>query len=332
MKAKISILAGFLIGGVLLYFAFRNIDFAGLVGIYSKVRAVYILPFVLTALLELLLRAARWRLLLNPSNPVRLWDAFRLQAAGLALSNILPMRLGEVARATFGAKIFKIPMLTVFATILVERALDVLVLFLLFAAAASLGGITGGFMNYDELLWGLFAGLIAAMGALIFSAEIISHHWFSGFFARFPRLRSVFERLAMGVKGFNSFRSGALIFLCAAGQWLLDALNYYWIGRAFGLEATLDIFKCVALVFSGAIAASVPGMPGYFGNFEYTMKKVLVSWGVPGDVGFAYASYVHVLGYLLVTLIGLVFVYQMGHSLSKVWGEFSSGAQEKGTP
>jgi uncharacterized membrane protein YbhN (UPF0104 family) len=175
---------------------------------------------------------------------------------------------------------------------------------------------------------------MAGMAALIFSDEIISHHWFSGFFARFPRLRGVFERLAMGVKGFHSFKSGALIFLCAAGQWLLDAVNYYWIGRAFGLEATLDIFRCVALVFTGAVAASVPGMPGYFGNFEFTITKVLVAWGVPEGVGFAYASYVHVLGYLLITLIGVVFVYQMGHSLGKVWGQFSRpGAEkEKGTP
>ncbi|OGR45158.1 MAG: hypothetical protein A2X35_02040 [Elusimicrobia bacterium GWA2_61_42] len=329
MKAKISILAGFLIGGVLLFFAFRKIDFAALLAIYSKVRAVYILPFVLTAVVELLFRAARWRLLLNPSRPVRLWDTFRLQAAGLALSNILPLRLGEVARATFGAKLFSIPMLTVFATILVERAMDVLVLFLLFAAAARLGGITGGFMNYNGLLWAMFAGLIAAMAALIFSDEIISHHWFSGFFARFPRLRGVFERLAMGVKAFHSFKNGALIFLYAAAQWLMDALNCYWIALAFGLEGTLDIFKCVALVFTGAAAASVPGMPGYFGNYEFSLMKVLATWGVPEDVGFAYASYVHVLGYLFVTVIGVVFVYQMGHSLGKVWGEFSGGGAKE---
>jgi uncharacterized protein (TIRG00374 family) len=325
VKAKISILAGFLVGAVLLYFAFRNVDFVALAGIYSRVNPVYILPFAVAVLLEMLLRSARWRLLLNPSAPVRLWDVFRLQAAGLALNNVLPMRLGEVARATFGAGIFGIPMLTVLATIVVERALDTLVLFLLFAAAAYFGGITGGFMKYDELLWVAFVGLIAAMGALVFADEIISHHWCSGFFARFPRVRAVFERVAMGVKGFHSFRSGALIFLFAAGQWLMDAVNYYLIGLAFGLQGTLDFFKCVALVFTGAVAASVPGMPGYFGNFEFTLTKVLYAWGVPKDVGFAYASYCHVLGYLLVTVVGVVFVYQMGQSLGKVWREFSGG-------
>ncbi len=309
---------------MLLYFAFRDIDFSKLADNYRQANSWFIIPFVATMLLELLFRSARWRLLLNPSKPVRLWDAFRLETAGLALSNILPLRLGEIARGTFGGKVFGIPILTVFSTILVERALDVVVLLFMFGGAAYFGGITGGFLKYDHILWTLLTGLGAALGALIFSDEIIAHEWFSGFFAGYPRVRGVFERLAMGVKGFHSFRSGALIFLFAALQWSMDALNCYWIGRAFGLEGTINAGRSVALIFTGAVAASVPGMPGYFGNFEYAIKKVLVSWGVAEDLGLAYASYLHVLGYVLVTLVGVFFVYQMGNSLGKVWGEFSA--------
>ncbi|MCX5785039.1 MAG: lysylphosphatidylglycerol synthase transmembrane domain-containing protein [Elusimicrobia bacterium] len=323
MKTKISIIAGFLVGAVLLFFAFRSVDFASLPAIYSRVNVLFLIPFVFTIFLELVLRAARWRLLLNPSKPVRLWDAFRLETSGLALSNILPLRLGEIARGTFGAKIFDIPVLTVFATILVERALDIIVLFIMFAAAARFGGITGGLMNYGKWLWVMLAGLLAAMSALVFADELVAHRWFYGFFGRFPWIRRLFERVAMGVKGFHSFRSGALILVLAFLQWFLDALNCYWMGRAFGLGGVLDIFKSIALLFTGAAAASMPGMPGYFGNFEFTMVKVMLTWGIQKDVGFAYASCVHMLGYIIVTLLGVFFVYQMGHSLGKVWGEFS---------
>lgn len=68
MKAKISITAGFLLGGALLFLAFRDIDFGRLVEIYSEVNPWYIIPFVLTILLEMLFRSARWRLLLNPAS------------------------------------------------------------------------------------------------------------------------------------------------------------------------------------------------------------------------------------------------------------------------
>ncbi|MBI4349908.1 MAG: flippase-like domain-containing protein [Elusimicrobia bacterium] len=330
MKAKISIIAGFLVGCLLLYFALRNIDFGKLAAIYSKVDVAYLVPFVLVVPVELILRGARWRLLLAPSNPaVRTVDAFKLEAAGLALNNILPLRLGELARATFTARLFQIPVITVLATILVERLLDVIVLFLLFAVAARFGGITGGLMNYGGLLWGLVAGLAAGIAALIFADELVAHEWFSGFFARFPGARRLFEKVAMGVKGFHSVKSGALIFLFAGLQWFLDALNFYLLALAFGLGGIVDIFRGVALVFTAAVAASVPGMPGYFGNFELVLMKVLSSWGVPEDIGFAYASFGHVLGYIIMTLLGVFFIYQMGHSVGKVWGEFSSGGGEK---
>ncbi len=326
MKAKLSVIAGFLVGCVLLYFSLRNIEFSKLTAIYLKVNTFYLLPVIAAVVLELVFRGARWRLLLTPSNPsVSATDAFKLEAAGLALNNILPLRLGELARATFAARMFKIPLITVLATILVERLLDVIVLFIMFAVAARFGGITGGFMNYGGLLWVLVAGLAAGMAALIFADELVAHEWFSGFFARFPKVRKLFERVAMGVKGFHSFKSGALIFLFAGLQWLMDALNFYLFALAFGLGEIVNIFRGVALVFTGAVAASVPGMPGYFGNYELVMTRVLVSWGVQENVGFAYVSFAHVLGYIVMTLLGVFFIYQMGHSVGKVWGDFKSG-------
>jgi hypothetical protein len=330
MKAKLSIVAGFLVSGLLLYLALRNIDFSSLAAIYSRVDPVYLLPFAAVGALELVVRGARWRLLLLPSNPeIRLLDTFRLETAGLALNNILPMRLGELVRATFAARLFKIPLLTVLATILVERLVDIIVLFLMFVAAARLGGITGGFLDYNGLLWALFAGVAAGIAALIFADELVAHSWFSGFFARFPRVRALFERVAMGVKGFHSFKSGALILLLAALQWLLDAVNFVLLGFAFGLSGVIDIYKGVALIFAGAAAASVPGMPGYFGNFELVLTRVVGAWGIAEDTAFAYASYSHVAGYLLVTLLGVFFIYQMGQSLGKVWGEFTSRREAK---
>lgn len=330
MKAKLSIAAGFLVGCLLLFFALRNIEFGKLAAIYSKVDVVYLVPYILLVPLELVFRGARWRLLLTPSNPeVRVRDAFKLEAAGLALNNILPLRLGELARATFTARLFKVPLITVLATILVERLLDVIVLFLMFAVAARFGGITGGFMNYGGLLWGLVAGVAAGITALIFADELVAHAWFSGLFARFPKVRLLFERVAMGVKGFHSFKSGVLIFLFAGLQWFVDALNFYIMGLAFGLGNVVDIFRGVALVFTGAVAASVPGMPGYFGNFELALMKVLSSWGVAEDLGFSYIFFAHVLGYIVMTLLGVFFIYRMGESLGKVWGEFSSGGGDK---
>ena len=69
-------------------------------------------------------------------------------------------------------------------------------------------------------------------------------------------------------------------------------------------------------------------MPGYFGNFEFAIAKVAGVWGVNKEVAFAYATFAHVLTYLSITSVGLVFVYQMGQSLGKVWAQFSKSGKQ----
>lgn len=323
MKTKLSIFGGLIVSAALLYFAFRNVDFNKLVEVYARVNPLIVVPFFFVTLVELGFRSLKWKLLLEPVKPVRFRDAFKLETAGLALSNVLPLRLGEVVRGTFGAGLFGIPVVTVFATILVERALDTAVLVVLFAVAARFGGLSGGFLDFGGYFWSLLGVLVAGISFLIFVDEIIKHHFFSGFFKRFPRLVLALERLALGVKAFHSFRTASAVMGLTLLQWLMDVLNYYLVARAFGITDALNGFKCVVLLFTGAVAASIPGMPGYFGNFEFAIAKVLGTWGVDRHLAFAYATFTHLLGYIMVTSVGLVFVYQMGHSLGKVWAQFS---------
>ncbi|MDO8803668.1 MAG: lysylphosphatidylglycerol synthase transmembrane domain-containing protein [Elusimicrobiota bacterium] len=331
MKTKLSIIGGLIVSAALLYFAFRNIDFSKLAEIYSRVNPLVIIPVFFVVLVEMSFRGLRWKLLLDPARPVRFWDAFRLETAGLALSNVLPLRLGEIVRGTFGAGLFGIPVVTVFATIMVERALDAIIIVILFVLAVRFGGVTGGFSSYGGYFWVLLGVLLSGLLMLVFIDEIITHRFFSGFFQKFPRLTSGLGHLALGVRAFHSFKTAAAVVALAAGQWLLDALNLYLVARAFGISDVVTGFKCIVLLFSTVVAVSIPGMPGYFGNFEFAIAKVAGSWGVNKEVAFAYATYIHLLGYIIVTVAGMVFVYQMGQSLGKVWAQFSGKAPAQET-
>ena len=331
MKTKISIFGGLAVSAALLYFAFRNVEFEKLGEIYSRVNPLIIVPVFLVGMLEVGFRALRWKLLLDPAKPVRMWDAFRLEMAGLALNNVLPLRLGEIVRGTFGAGLFGIPVMTVFATILVERALDTIVLFILFLLAARFGGVSGGFLNYGGYFYPLLGGILAGLLFLVFIDEIISHHMLSGFFKRFPRLTSGLGHLALGVRAFHSFKTACAVVGLAVLQWIMDAVNFYLLACAFGMGAVVDGFKAMILLFSVAVAASIPGVPGGFGAFEYSVKTVAMAWGVNSEVAVAYATGLHLLTYIIITTVGLVFVYQMGQSIGKVWAQFSGKEKEAGS-
>lgn len=324
-------LGGLAVSALLLFLAFRNIEPARLIAIYSSVNLWFLLPLALLNAVEISLRSLRWKMLLDPAARVRWRDAFRLETAGLALNNVLPLRLGEVVRATFGAATFGVPVVTVLATILVERALDTIVLVLLAAVAVKLGGISGGMLGYGGYFWAVFGAIALCLFVLIFLDEIVSHRLFAGFFRKFPRLTSGMEHLALGVRAFHSPGKAAAVLGLAAAQWALDALCFYVVALAFGLGGVLTVFRSVILLLSVAAAASIPGVPGGFGNFEFAVTKVAGLWGIGGETAFAYATFMHISSYVIITTAGLVFVYQMGQSLGKLWAQFSGAKNAPGT-
>lgn len=319
MKKKASILGGLAFSAALLWLAFRRVDARALAAVFSGVAPAYLGLVALTVLGELLLRGLKWSLLLAPAGRARFFDAFRIETAGLALNNILPLRLGELARAAFGAEFFRINLLTVLATILAEKALDMAALLLLAFAAAGAGGLPAWLTGRGGL-WPFLA--IAAAAALLAAWALARAGKFSG-------LRPALEKLGLGLKAFRNPAAAAGIFSLALLQWLLNALNYYWLALAFG-AGTIGLRQSVILSFTGAAASSAPGMPGYFGGFELAVSAVASAWGLGRDAALAYALAAHLAPYFVITAAGIFFIYSMGHSLTGIWSKFAYRSAEQG--
>ena len=322
MKRKLSIATGLAISAVFLWLACRHVDFDALALILADIKAAPLLLVVFGVCAELLIRGIKWRILLAPSAPVRAWDTTRIEAAGLALNNVLPLRLGEIARAAFAANYFKLPVAAILSTILAEKALDFAALLTLAAVAAAASGIALPTTGRGPLL--LIAAIVLTALAFIFARGAAS-----GRLARHPGLQRTFSSLKLGLAAFTSPVAAASICSLALLQWFINSLNYYWIALAFGMSS-VTVTKSVLLSFTGAAASSAPGMPGYFGSFELGVSAVLTAWGINKEAALAYAATAHILSYLVVTAAGLFFIYQMGHSLGKIWEEFSAKKTEGG--
>src|SRR5436190_10386065 len=78
------------------------------------------------------IRAFRWQYLLAPIGPARFSTAFQTTVIGFAASFLLPARAGEVLRPYLLARREHLPPTAAFATIIVERLLDLLTVLLLF--------------------------------------------------------------------------------------------------------------------------------------------------------------------------------------------------------
>lgn len=327
MKTKVSIFVGILLGALFLYLAFKNIDFSGLIESISRINILYLAPFLIFMILELLVRSLRWKLLLKPSKDIRVFDTFRLETIGLCLNNILPLRLGELVRGVFCGRIFKIPVMTVLSTILVERGLDTVTLFMIFAISMKLDYLGSEIENFGSYFWLIMSGLVLAMLVLIFLDELLLHRKLSFLLSKFPKMEKFITQVALGARGFASFKNSIYIIVLGFALWLCDSINAWIMAHAFGIHETINLIRGIKVVFASAIAASIPGMPGYFGNIEFSISKLLSIWGIDLTTSLAYATFIHIYGYVIVTSLGLFFIYQMGHSLKSIWTQFKDGKQ-----
>src|SRR5215472_15485824 len=90
------------------------------------------------SLVSLAIRSYRWRYLLEPLGHTTFSESFRATAVGFAASAVLPARAGEVIRPYFVARLAsrheRMTASGAFATIILERILDVITVLVLLAA------------------------------------------------------------------------------------------------------------------------------------------------------------------------------------------------------
>lgn len=308
--------------GGLLWMFFRKVDLAQAWHAARQAHFWMLGLGVGVTFLTYTLRAIRWRILLAPVGPVRLRTAFRTTVIGFTALFLLPGRVGEVLRAYLVARHENLPATSAFATVIVERLLDMATVILLFAAAMLFSGVDVG----REVRWASAIGAAGAVGAfgLLFL--------FAGHPERLGRLAARLGRrlpasMADGLaKVVRTFAEGLAVMrspshLAAAAGWSIAvwgsiSLGIWVASRAFDLQVSFaGSFIVVGYL---AVGVSVP-TPGGAGGFHYFYLVALTTFfGANPDVAAAAAIVLHLMSFVPVSLAGLVFMWQDGLTLGRL--------------
>jgi hypothetical protein len=150
----------------------------------------------------------------------------------------------------------------------------------------------------------------------------------------FPaRLGKAVQRLAgfflEGLHALRSKRSLLLIILLSITIWSLEAASYLMLVMGFHLpiEGINRLYAAVFLLTVINLGNIVPASPGYAGSFEFFAIQALTTFssGVTDEMALALAAVSHAYQYILVTGIGLFFLWRMGLNLRTL----QKGAQEE---
>ena len=101
-----------------------HFDFSDVATALGRANPVVLAPLPFLVLLSFLLRAQRWRVIVEHEPPVRFWPSFRALMIGYLLNNLLPARAGDLARALELGRTESISRTKVLATLVTERTAE----------------------------------------------------------------------------------------------------------------------------------------------------------------------------------------------------------------
>jgi uncharacterized protein (TIRG00374 family) len=314
---------GIALSALLLWVTLRGLDLAA---VWSHVRRAN-LPLlalsVVTATAIFLLRARRWRPILHDVAPeLPLVVLFRPIAIGVMVTNLVPVRLGELARAfAITRETSRVSFAAALASVAVDRVFDavvVVVLLLLamgdpaFAPGTRVAGIPVVALARGGAVLALVG--LAGLGAMVFLPALVLRVFDAAAGRVVPRFAGAGHRLLVafidGLRVLRSPRRFASVLAWTFAHWLLYALAL-WLGfRAFDIRVPFT----AALFVNGVLAmgAAIPQAPGFWGAFEAIGKASLAVYHVPGEVAVAWAGAFHLLTWIPITVIGLVYFGRLG--------------------
>ena len=280
-----------------------------------------------TTALTYVLRAYRWQFLLAPIGATHFKNAFRTTVIGFAATSLLPARAGEVIRPYLLARRERLSATAAFATVILERLLDLLAVLILFAVFVLLGasGVVSG--DPSQFARVKFGGLLAGAGAIVASAVLFA---LAGHPERLGRLALGAERILPGAiaravaRFVETFAQGlavmrqpdqlALSLLLSFPLWLSIAAGIWLTSRAFHITFPFTASFLVMTILVVGVAMPTPGAIGGF-HAAYQIA-VQTFFATPTDRAIGGAIVLHAISFLPVAIVGVLFMLGEGITLS----------------
>ncbi len=262
------------------------------------------------------LRAARWKKILLPLTDISLKDSFFITNTGFFVNLILPARAGEIARSYILAKKKGLGKIKSFSTVILDRIIDGITLFLFFFVALIAINIPSQFET------------IIVLPALVFGFGFLFFVWpdkfsFLGKAVVFivPSIEGKAKYVFQEVKeAGNIFRAEKkhffIIIFYSVLLWLVESLVFYFAGIFIG--AQLSIFQVFLLIVVAGFAVMIPSAPNYIGTFEAAFVVFFIAFGLNSSTAVSMAVLIHIVQTIVIAVLGFVSLNKMKLSLKSI--------------
>ncbi|MCX7879694.1 MAG: flippase-like domain-containing protein [Ignavibacteria bacterium] len=309
---------------VLIYLSLKEIDINTLTTYIISANYVWVILSVPIMLSSHWARALRWRTMLAPITTAKsTWNLFSAVMAGYAVNNIIP-RGGEILRPFYYSRKEKISFTMTFATIIVERFIDLFSLLLLFLLSFYFFReqlkVALPNLHIENLLIPTF--LIIVVASLSFY-----RNWVNFLLLRiikpfslkfFNRLNDLFDKFFLGLRIIKQPSQYFQLFVESLLIWFLYTLPLYFMFFSFGFvdKYNLGFDDSILLIVVSGIGYTIAPTPGAIGFYHFLVQNTLNKlYGISLEEALAFATVTHALNYFSQVIIGGIFLFHEQISL-----------------
>jgi glycosyltransferase 2 family protein len=292
---------GVSVGAALLFFTVKNVSWGEVKDEFASINYIWIAFAVFVYWIELILRIARWRVLLSQLQPpIALYQISLSFISGYAANNVLPAKLGEAVRADLLGRLAKVSRLTAFGSIIVERLFDMFVI--LCMTAWGIFFITTTHLDtVEEVTKGLFlmAGPIALLMIVVYvlvakKVNVIN-----------VKLKTLSTKIQNVIHGLHVLDDPST-YLKLVGStliiWALNCLAIWSIMMALNIQ--LDLNQTILLIGITGISAAIPAAPAGIGTLQYAFHIAAVLFDFSASAALVASALVQIALLGSATLVG----------------------------
>jgi len=313
------VLFSFGITGLALWFSLRDLDFRQVGGAIARAHLLTLLGISVPCyILNLWVRALRWRYLTDPVVKASTGTLYRGQAVGFMANNVFPLRVGEVLRAWYVGREAGAPGAAILGTVIIERVIDAIVMIFLVAVVLGLGGAKAAGIETRTVLFPLVTIALAPVAFVLVlrvapkrTIELGSRVWNRVLpEALAERLTGFLHHLADGLRGLRGGAPLAWIMFYSFILWgVISVIPFgatlYALHIDLGSHGRMLLASFALLMWVGA-AVAIPSAPGFFGPYHAACWVALKPFGVPKEMAIALGTLAHGVFWLTTTAAGLL--------------------------
>ncbi|MDR0726169.1 MAG: flippase-like domain-containing protein, partial [Prevotellaceae bacterium] len=272
-----------LLGALALWYCFKNIKFDEFVAQLKLVNYFYIGLSMLIGFIAYIIRALRWNIMINTLGyKPSVYDTYNAVVIGY-IANLAIPRIGEIARCATLYKTNKIPVNSLFGTVVTERIIDMIsllvIMFMVFFLRMELFStfvkekiVTPWKPVFEDLSFVLILLIIVAIIVVI----AVGYIFFRRLMQRpsMHKFKTMLSGLTEGLKSVFKMKKNVHFIGYTILIWICYWLNSYLVIIAFPATAMLTPSDGLLLMAIGSLGWIVP-VPGGFGSFH-----TLVAWGL----------------------------------------------------